>query len=340
LYSHADQSIGRTRMFELVTSFWVTRAVYVAAELEIADYLAAGPRSVAELAEATGTHEQSLYRLLRLLASVGVFTETDPRTFQSTSLGSALRSDIPGSLRPYVLLQLGIHYDVWGELSHAIRTGDAVFEKALGAPLWQYYAEHPAENAILGAAMSSMSEIMTADVLAAYDFGPYHTIVDVGGGEGALLTAIMAGHPSAHGILFDQPHVVANAHQRIAAAGLTDRCEVVGGDFFAEVPGGGDLYVAKWVLHDWSDEESVEILSVIRKAMPDQATLLIVDSVIQAGNQPAPSKLVDLNMLVCNAGQERTREQFESVLTAAGFGLVQIRSLPSASSLVEAKPVS
>lgn len=334
----SDLTIDRTGMFDLALGLLTARAVHVAAELRIADHLVDGPASSARLAEATGTHEPSLYRLLRLLASVGLFTETAPRTFATTPRANALRSDVLGSLRPFVLHTLGVLYPAWREMAHSIRTGEEAFTKAFGEPVWQYHADRPKANDLMNQVMSRESEVMIDDLVAAYDFSPYGTVIDVGGGEGALIAGVLADTPGIRGVVFDQPHVVGDALLR--SAGLADRAEVVGGDFFDSVPAGGDVYVLKWVLHDWSDEKCVEILTNVRAAMSTGGTLLVVESVIEPGNDPAHSKILDMVMLVLNGGQERTREQFETLLDAAGFRVQRVVPMASSSSsIIEAATV-
>ncbi|MBP2471522.1 hypothetical protein JOF53_000394 [Crossiella equi] len=333
----SDLPVDRTGMFGMALTFLSSRALYVAAELGLADHVADGPRTTEELARATGTHEPTLYRLLRLLAGVGVFTETAPRTFGTTPLANALRTDLSGSLRPFVLHTLGTQYQAWGELGHTVRTGQEAFSKAMGMPVWQYHAEHPEVNSLLNQVMSRESEAMTEELLTGHDFGPYRTVADIGGGQGALLTGILARHPDSRGILFDQPHVV--SHELLDKAGVAERAEVVGGDFFASVPGGADLYVLKWIIHDWPDDKATEILANVRAAMAPGATLALVEYVIPPGNEPAHSKTLDLVMLVLNEGRERTREQFEALLGAAGFRLDRVTAMPSGVSLLEATPV-
>ncbi|MFF4053332.1 methyltransferase [Streptomyces chartreusis] len=333
-----DLTIDRTGMFDMALSLLTARAVHMAAELRIADHVAAGPVGSARLAEVTGTHEQSLYRLLRLLASVGLFTETAPRTFATTPKANALRSDVPGSLRPFVLHTLGVLYPAWGEMAHSIHTGEEAFTKAFGEPVWRYHADRAEANDLMNQVMSRESEVMIDDLVAAYDFSSFGTVVDVGGGEGALIAGVLAGTPGLRGIVFDQPHVVSDALLR--TAGLADRAEAVGGDFFDSVPEGGDVYVLKWVLHDWNDEKCIEILTSVRAAMPPGGTLLVVESVIEPGNDPAPSKILDMVMLVLNGGQERTREQFEMLLESAGFHIDRVLPMASSStSIIEATAV-
>lgn len=328
------------RMFELVFSFWVARAVYAAARLAIPDQLASGPKTAAELAELIGAHPRSLYRLLRALASIGLFEECEQGRFQSTPLSDTLRSDVPGSLSSLVLLELGdSHHRAWGELVHSLRTGEPAFDKAIGTPVWQFFANNLEMALTLDQAMTGLTTMVVADVLDVYDFAPFNRIVDIGGGAGGFLDAILAAQSGATGILFDLPYVIDNVRAKITLRAAEKRYELVGGSFFDQVPDGGDLYLLKWVLHDWNDEASVTILKNCRMAMAEHGTLLIVDTVIPPGNLPAAGKFIDLNMMVLSGGQERTAEEFDVLLTAAGFHLNRILPMRSSSSVVEAMPV-
>jgi hypothetical protein len=336
--AHPTDPFGR--MFEMVCSFWVTRAVYAAARLAIPDQLASGPKTPAELAELVGAHPRSLYRLLRALASIGIFEECEQGRFQSTALSDTLRTDIPGSLSSMVLLEFGdSHHRAWGELIHSLRTGEPAFDEAMGTTVWQYFADNPKIAMTLDQAMTGLTTMVVADVLDIYDFTPFNRIVDVGGGAGGFLDAILATRPEATGIVFDLPYVVDNVRTSSAATATGKRYELVGGSFFDQVPSGGDLYLLKWVLHDWDDDASVAILKNCRAAIAEQGTLVIVDTVIPPGNMPAAGKLIDLNMMVLSGGQERTAEEFDVLLTSAGFRLNRILSTRSPSSVIEAVPV-
>ena len=327
------------QMVELIQGFWVARAVHAAAHLALPDHLSDGPKTAAELADLTGTQPAALYRLLRALAGVGLFREDEHGRFTSTGLGDTLRTDVPGSLSSFVQMELGdAHHRAWGQLLHSLRTGGPAFEQAVGTTIWKFFEETPEMAAHLGRAMSGLTE-MTADaVLAAYDFSPFRRLVDVGGSAGTFLGAILAAHPGATGVVFDLPHVVEAGRTKVAAAGLAERCELVGGSFFEQVPGGADLYLMKWVLRDWEDASCVEILRTCRKAMRPDARLVIVDTVIPAGNEPSPGKFIDLDMLVLGGGQERTAEEFRTLLAAAGLTLSRILPMRSSSSAIEALP--
>ncbi|MER8045850.1 methyltransferase [Streptomyces sp. NPDC094032] len=327
------------RMFEMVTSFWVARAVHAGTVLGLPDHVAERPRTSAELAALTGADPRSLHRLLRALAGVGVLSVDEQGRYTTTALGDTLRTDIPGSLASFVQLELGAaHHGTWGLLPDAVRTGEPVFEAASGHPIWEYFERTPAMADHLGKAMTGLTAMVADAVLEVFDFSSYGKIVDVGGGEGGFLSAILGAHPEASGTVFDLPHVVANGRTRIADAGLADRCELIGGSFFEKVPEGGDLYTMKWVLHDWNDESSIEILKSVRRVMPEDGRLLVVDTVVPEGGDFSPSKIIDLNMMVLSGGQERTAEEFRALLDAAGFTLTRILPTASPSSVIEAIP--
>jgi SAM-dependent methyltransferase len=328
-------------MIDLISGFWIARAVYLAAKLGIADHLHDQSRSAAELAELTGTHPPSLYRVLRALASVDVVEEDDRGRFALTHLGATLRTGMPGSLRAFAISELGEdHYAAWGEALHSVQTGGIAFDHIFGMPVWQYYAQHPANARIFDESMTGITQMIEAAVLAGYDFAPYAQVVDVGGGHGGLLAAILRTNPKAKGVLFDAPQVVAGAAARLESAGLAGRCEWIGGDFFDAVPTGGDLYILKWIIHDWNDEQSLDILRNCRRAMNPGGKLLLVESVIPRGDEPYLGKLIDLVMLVMTGGRERTEGEFRDLLAAAGFRLTQVIPTRSPSRVIEAVPAA
>ncbi|WP_327355116.1 methyltransferase [Streptomyces sp. NBC_01304] len=329
------------RIFEIVTNAWISRAVYAGTALGLPAHLADGPRTTAELAELTSSDPRALGRLLRALTGVGLFRTDERGRHVLTDVGQALRSDVPGSLASLVQMELGeAHHDTWGQILHSVQTGEAAFAKAVGCDIWAFFEGDPVMNAHLGQAMSGLTAMVADTVIEAYDFGPYEKIVDVGGGEGAFLSAVLAAHPRARGVVFDLPHVVPAGAPHIADAGLSERCELVGGSFFEKVPEGGDLYTMKWVLHDWDDASCVRILQSCRQVMSDDARLLIVDTVVPEGDEFSPSKIIDLNMMVLSGGQERTAEEFRALLAEAGFRLTRIVPTRSPSSVIEAEPVS
>ena len=320
----------------LVNGYQVTQAVHVAVKLGIGDLLADGPRTSDDLAAATGAHPDALYRLLRALAGVGVFREEAERRFGLTELGSGLRSDAPESLVGWAAF-VGEPYQrqAWGALEHSVRTGENAFRYVHGTDSWTYRARHPELSAGFDRAMADLSRQVAGAVLAAYDFGRFGTIIDVGGGNGAFLAAILAKHPATCGVLFDQPHVVAGAPPLLAAAGVADRCAVAEGSFFEAVPAGGDAYLLKAILHDWEDEQCVEILRVCRRAMAEGAALLIVEREPGPPNAAPDGKFSDLNKLVGPGGRERTHGEYAALFAAAGFRYVGIAPSEVGTGVVE-----
>jgi hypothetical protein len=317
---------------ELINGYQVSQALHVAATLGLADLLADGARTSDELAAETATHAPSLYRLMRALAAAGVLNEDDGRRFTLTELGACLRGDAPDSLRGWAaFIGRPYHWVAWSSLEHSIRTGESAFGHVHGVDAWEYRARHPEESAVFDAAMTSITGRVNPSILAAYDFGRFATVVDIGGSRGVLLAALLTQHPSLRGVLFDLPHVVAGAEEVLEHAGVADRCTVVAGSFFDSVPEGGDAYLLKAIVHDWDDEEAVAILRVCREAMSATATLLVVERIVAPPNEGAEAKFSDLNMLTGLAGRERTREEFEALLAAGGFRLAKL--FPSASGL-------
>ncbi|WP_448628263.1 methyltransferase [Geodermatophilus sp. URMC 64] len=303
------------RMRAMLNGFQVSYAVSAATSLGLSDLLAVGPRTVAELAEATGTHEPTLRRLMRALAAVGVYEHAGDGRFALTELGATLRRDVPGSLAGWAeLIGRPSYVAAWTALADSVRTGDNAFARVHGTSVWEFRARRPAEQEIFDRAMTSLSAAVADAVAASYDFGRFGTVVDVGGGRGGLLTAVLARHPTVRGVLFDQPDVV-------AAAGLGERCTAVGGDFFAGVPEGGDAYVLKAVIHDWPDEEAVAILANCRRAMAPSGVLLLVEQLLDLAPDPVRTAFSDLNMLVAPGGRERELDEYGTLLSAAGFRL-------------------
>jgi hypothetical protein len=321
----------------LLIGFQVSQAIHAAAALGIADLLKDGPRSSADLAAATSTHPPTLYRLLRALASVGVFSEEDDRRFALTPLGAYLRSDAEATLRPQATL-LGRPYRwlTWSDLLYSVQTGENAAQHVLGMSIWEYRAQRPEEEAVFDATMSAYSRRHATAVLAAYDFTRFGQIVDVAGGRGALLAAILARYPAARGVLFDQPQVVANAGPFLQAAGLSERVQVIGGSFLEAVPAGGDAYILKFIIHDWEDAEAVTILEACRRAMKPGATLLVIERVLDARSQDWEATFSDLNMLVGPGGLERTREEFAALFAQAGLRLAGVTPTTSEVSVIEA----
>lgn len=315
-----------------------SRALTVAADLAIADRLIDGPKSAEDLAVETGTHPPTLYRVLRALASIGVFHELDDRKFALNDVAEFLRSDHPLSVAPLARM-LGADYEwkAWGELHHSVRTGDNAAVHALGMDVWEHRRLHPEDNEVFDAAMRTLTR-SSADEVRAYDFGQHRVIADIGGGTGALLAAILEAHPELRGIVFDQPQVVANVAPVLEDARVADRVEIVGGNFFDKVPDGADAYILRRILHDWVDDKCVEILRCIRSAMTNEATLLVIEGVVGRPNEDPVIKFLDLMMLVSAGGRERTETEWRALLSESGFRLEQVLPATANSHLLAALP--
>jgi len=314
-------------LIHMVTGCWLSQALYGAAKLGIADLLQEGPQACTRLAEATQTHAGALYRVLRALASVGVFIEDEDGRFSLTPLAEPLCTDAPGSLRAFaIMLGAPEHWRAWEGILHSVRTGQPAFDQVFDMPLFQYFATHPEAARIFDEAMTSRGGQDNAAIVAAYDFAAAHTVVDVGGGQGTLLASILQAYPTVRGVLFDLPHVIAAARTRLESAGQAVQWEGVAGDFFAAVPAGGDLYLLKRVIHDWGDEHAQRILTHCRTAMIGTGSLLLIEMLIPPGNAAAYSKFGDLLMLVWNASgaRERTEHEYQGLLASAGFRLNRI----------------
>lgn len=327
------------QFLDLFLGYQRTQLLYVAAALNLADRSAAGPQAVTDLAAATHTHAPSLARVLRALAGLGVFRAREDGRYELTPLAEPLRSGVPGSLRALVLAQGHDLYPVWGQLLHSVQTGEPAFDHVYGMPNWEYRRLHADVNERFNAFMADLAGRRASAVAVSYPFPESGMIVDVGGGDGMLLATVLRDHPRLRGTLLDQPHVVTGAGARLTAAGVAERVTVVGGDFFAEIPAGGDYYVLSAVLHDWGDEEATAILTQCLRAMAPEAILLLVEQVLPAGNVPSLVKLWDIHMLVTNAGgRERSEAEWRALLDAGGF--VFRRRLPATPTyeVLEASP--
>jgi hypothetical protein len=323
-------------LFRLISGFQVTQALHVAAVLGIADRLRDGSRSAAELAAATETNCDALYRLMRALAAIGVFREEEGRRFAQSPMSEFLRTDKPGSLNGLAhLFATESYWRAWGDLRHGIKTGAIPFDHVYGESVWAFRSARPDESALFDRTMAGTAERVAAATLAAYDFSRFGTIVDIGGGQGAFIMDILAAHSRARGILFDQPHVAGPAGEALRRRGLDGRCEIVGGDFFAGVPAGGDAYILKRILHDWDDAASLAILRSCRRAMQPGATLVVVEQVVGPPNTDSGSKFMDLNMLVITGGIERTEAEYGALLAQAGFNATRMVPTESPVAVVE-----
>jgi hypothetical protein len=321
----------------------VTQLIYVAATLRIADLLKTEARSSTDLAALVGADPQALYRVLRALASLGIFAETEPGWFTLTPLAAPLQSDVPGSLRGSAM----VYGDRWfwqpcGELLHSVRTGQTAFDYVHNQPLFAYLDQADDVAASFNTHQTNMTRLDVTAILTAYDFAEFSTVVDVGGGHGALAAAIVQTCPQTTVILFDQDAVVTSARMRLEAEGLEERCSFVAGDFFGSVPEGGDAYVLKDIIHDWDESRALAILRNCHQAMTHDADrparLLLVEKVIPPGNTPFAGKMTDITMLLITGGRERTAAEYQALLEQAGFTLTNIVPTASPASVIEAVP--
>ena len=312
------------QMMQMITGFWTSCCVYSAAKLNIADHLKEKPQTAEQLAEATHCHASSLYRVLRALSSVGVFKENERNQFELTQLGETLQSDVPGSMKAMAIAQLGDHFNAWGNLVYSIKTSNTSFDNIEGMSVWKYYETHPDEGVNFMKAMTGVTNAVIMNVLPFYDFSTFKTIVDVGGGNGALLMAVLNKAPDARGIVFDEEYVVNETEKELLAKSFDKRCRVQAGTFFDFIPGDADAYLMKMVLHDWNDEQCLQILNNCSKAMKPGCKLLVIEAVIPEGNVPHPGKFMDINMLAMTGGRERTEKEFSILFANAGLKLSKI----------------
>jgi SAM-dependent methyltransferase len=316
--------LSRMQMMQFIHGYIPSQAIYVAAKLGLADLIGDVPRTVEELAHETKAHPPSLRRLLRALASLGIFAEDTNGNFSNTPLSLTLRADDPRSTRGAALMYSSPPaWASWGQLYESVMTGQPSFDRIHGAPFFKYLDAHPDDAAVFNAAMTSGSSVGASAIVSAYDFSKFRRIADVGGGHGALLHAILSATPKLQGVLVDLPTVVAGAASlRDGAVG--NRCEIVGANFFESIPSGADAYVMKHVIHDWNDEDALKILRNCRRAMDPGGTLLLIEWVLKPSNEVDIGKLLDLNMLVNLGGLNRTEPEFQSLLRQAGFSLTRI----------------
>jgi hypothetical protein len=325
------------QIMQLATGYIASSALYVAVRLDIAGHLARGAQTAEELARASGTNEDALYRVLRLLASLGIFEEVEPRRFGPTPAADLLRKGAPGSLHGMAaFLPDPLHFRVYANLIDSVRTGRPAADTTLGMPVFDYLAANPEYSEVFNDAMTSLSAPVAGAAVEAYDFSPYRRIVDVAGGHGEVLMTILKACPDAHGVLADVGHVIDGAKPRIADAGLSGRCDAVVCDFFKAVPEGGDAYVMKHIIHDWDDDRASLILRNIGSAMGEKrGAVVLLETVVPPGPEPDMSKLIDLEMLAFPGGRERTAEEFRALFERSGFEMTRIVPTTSPLSVVE-----
>lgn len=325
------------QLIQMGRAFIVSRTVYVAAKLGLADELASGPKSAAELAGPLQVHAPSLHRLMRTLASLGVLTERTEQRFALTDLGVALKTGAPGSARSSIMYSGSpAPQSGWDNLVYSVQTGKPGFDKAQGIPVFDYLAQHPEEASLFSDMMIGLHQQEPPAVAAAYDFSAFKTVVDVGGASGNMLAAVLSRHAGLRGILFDRPHVVRDAPALLGARGVSERVTIEAGSFFESVPTGADAYILSHIIHDWSEDQCLTILGRVRKAMNPAGRLLVVEMVLAAGDAPHPGKILDMVMLSQLGGQERTEAEYGALLAKAGFRLTRVVPTASAASIVEA----
>jgi hypothetical protein len=337
--SRHDSPPPNAVLHHLGVGHWISQALYVVAKLGIADVLAGGPKGIEPLASEVGANASALYRVMRALASVGVFSEIASRQFALNPISNLLRSDVPGSMRALAMLT-ELEWKPWEHMLHSVRTGETAAEHLYGMNFFVHLQRHPEKLAIFNSAMTSFVAQNAIAVCEAYDFAKfgYGTVVDVGGGHGLLMASILERSPSTKGIVFDLPSVVERAPQTLKERGVIDRAQCVGGSFFDGVPKGGDAYVLSSILHDWDDERATSILRQCRRVIPPAGVLLLVEMVIPQGDAPFVGKLLDLEMLVMFGGRERTEEEYATLLRGADFELARIIPTAGPASVIEAHP--
>lgn len=349
----ANTSVGAApamppkELLQIADAFVVNRCACAVAKLGVADVLVDGSQSAAQIARQLNVNASALHRVLRALASVGLFEEIspkspgEPRLFANNRLSHFLRSDVPGSLRArFIFGDIQLIYASYAELVYSIETGKTGREKVFGMDGFEYLKQHPDQARIFDDAMTSMSAIIGPPVAAAYDFGQWGSLTDVGGGNGILLASILRAHPKLQGVLADLPHVLERARERGYLAGeLQSRAQLRECDFFLEIPSGTRAYAMKSVIHDWDDEKARHILANCRRAVPKDGALLLVEWNLPSGPEPSPAKFVDIAMLVCTGGRERTPEEYRELLASAGFRLNRVTPTPIGMAVFEALPV-
>ncbi|MBE3560181.1 MAG: methyltransferase [Ktedonobacteraceae bacterium] len=337
-YKHTPEIPPQAILLDHLLGMMKTQAIHVAVQINLADLLKDGSRSAAELAAATGTKEAALSRLLRTLASLGIFEEVEPGYFAQTPLSHLLRPGVPGSMYDIAYIH-GERWQwrPWEEFLYSLQTGNTAFDLLFGENLFDYFAKHSQDNERFHKAMAGFSNQVNHPLAQGYDFSSIRTLVDVGGGYGGLLTTILRTYTNVRGVLFDLPHVIAEAEKHIASTGVADRCRLVGGDIFntEDLPQKADAYIMKQIIKDWDDERAIRILSHCRQAMQTDGRVLVAEQVLLPGRQTVAAKLIDLQLMVVSSGQERDEAQYRRLFEAAGLELVKIWPTHSPYSILE-----
>lgn len=330
-----------SRVRQLIMGFRVTQLIYVAARLSLADHLGSKPQTAQELAGVVGAEPRALYRLLRGLASIGVFSESKGGLFEVTPAAELLRRENPSLLRSTAILYGDeLLWRAYGRLSHAIMTGKPAFDQLYGQPFYDYLDQHPVPAALFHEAMTGFSEQEAAAILAAYDFSTFRSVIDVGGGQGGLIAAVLRAYSDLQAVIFDRSPPTDDTQRLFTVSDIAERAKFIQGDFFSAVPDGGDLYLLKSIIHNWDDPAARTILGKCRDAMPEHARLVVAERVVPPGNSPSEAKLFDINMLVSTGGQERTEAEYAALFRAAGLVLARVVPTRSHLSLIEALPTA
>ena len=325
-------SLARRKLLGILSGTWLAQAVYAVVKLGVPDLLASGPLAAADLAAKTGADPLALYRLLRALSLNGLLDQPAPGTFALNATSELLRADVPGSVRQNALMQGEEVFASFAEILYSVRTGRPAFEKVHGRGFYEYLDENPSAARIFN---ESMGDQPVPEGVTAWDWSGVSTVVDVGGGNGGLLAAVLADRPHLRGVLLERPEALAHARERLTGAGVADRVELDGGDFFAGVPTGGDVYVLARVLHNWADDGALRILRRVREAVPEDGRLLVVEELMPAAGGPGAGArgMVDLLMLVTQEGHDRTAAEYADLLETSGFSVVE-----AGADLLEARP--
>jgi hypothetical protein len=334
---HGEAVPPQAQLMQMAMGFMISDLLGTAVKLKLADHLANGPKTAEELAGPTGTHAPTLYRLLRTLSSHGLFAEDDARRFALTPLSEALRAGVPGSVMTSVKMITGhLFQRTFANLTYSVQTGKTAFEKEFGENIFEYLSAHPEDAAMFSDMMVAFHGPETAAVAAAYDFSGIGSLADVGGATGNMITTILGKYPEMKGLIYDLPHNEAGAAELVGSRGMSERVKFEAGNFFERVPAGHDAYLLSHIIHDWSEEQCLTILTNCRRAMGPKSKLLIVEFVLPAGNVFHPGKMTHMIMLAVPGGEERTEEQYRALLAKAGFRLERVVGTDSPASVVEA----
>ncbi len=334
----AEMPSPQQKLLQIATAYWASSTLYFAAQTGLPDRLADAPKTADELAQETASDPRSMYRVMRTLAGMGIFTEDSSHRFALTPMGEALRTGTPGSVRSSVLILAGLCAKALDELPYSVATGKPGFEKVFGLPCFDWLAKHPAEASMVSETMVGFHGAEPAAVAAAYDYSQFDTVVDVGGATGNLLAAVLGHHAKPRGILFDRPHVVRDAPALLQTHGLADRVTIASGDFFDSVPSAHGVYLLSHIIHDWTEAQCLTILGNCRRTMTSNSRLHIIEMALPSGNTPHPGKMLDVIMLTFAGGEERTEPEYRDLLDKAGFRMTQVVPTSSAVSIIEAVP--